>query len=322
MSIKQYDKTLPELKRLMNKAKEADRMDVAAAIAKIMIKQDAEIKQDAAATQKKANEREAFSAHTPSYTPMASIKDSLYKGMQGEVDTMTGKIGAIEEERQSVHPALRGNMLENAMMSHVLPDGGGVAPKSPVEAGLYMAGEAVVPALGGAVLQYGDAALEVLGNLTPDEIEEPTVEALKGLVFDVVESDAWKGFSEAMADGWEAAVDFLDMNPNQKRKLSSVVNVAALKGKVPPSTAVAMKGKNLSIWGAQGKRSKRDEGIFKIMLPTQKEMRTSDRGTSTTSKGGVITWTPSKIEAERLLELKKVPTFDSKAPVGLMLTVY
>ena len=52
------------------------------------------------------------------------------------------------------------------------------------------------------------------------------------------------------------------------------------------------------------------------MLPDQKDMRTSDRGTSTTSKGGVITWTPSKIESERLLELKKVPTFDPKAPYG------
>ena len=191
-----------------------------------------------------------------------------------------------------------------------------LTPKSEIEAGLYMAGEAVAPALGGAVLEYGKAGLDVIGNLTPDEIEKPTVEAIKGVVFDVAESDAWQGFSEAMTKGWKATVDFLDMNPNQKRKLESVVNVAAFKGKVPPSSVVALKGKNLSIWGAQGKRSKRDEGIFKMMLPTQKEMRTSDRGTSTTSKGGVITWTPSKIETQRLLELKKVPKFDPKAPYG------
>mgnify|MGYP003629228779 FL=1 len=49
MSTKQYDKTIPELKLLMTKAKEAGRPDVAAGIAKIMIKQDAEIKQEAAA---------------------------------------------------------------------------------------------------------------------------------------------------------------------------------------------------------------------------------------------------------------------------------
>jgi hypothetical protein len=316
MSTKQYDKTIPELKLLMTKAKEAGRPDVAAGIAKIMIQQDAEIKQEAAATEKKAGEREAFVEHTPSFTPMDTIRDNLYTGVQGEVDTMVGKVKDIEAERQAVPPVGRRSLIEDAMISPFLPEGGGTAPKSEIEAGLYMAGEAVAPALGGAALEYGKAGLSVLGNLTPDEIEKPTVEALKGLVFDVAESDAWEGFSEAMSKGWEATVDFMDMNPNQKRKLESVVNVAAFKGKVPPSTVVALKGKNLSIWGAQGKRSKRDEGIFKAMLPTQKEMRTSDRGTSTTSKGGVVTWTPSKIETERLLELKKVPTFDPKAPYG------
>ena len=315
MSIKQYDKTLPELKLLMQKAKNAGRTDVAAGIAKIMIQQDAEIRQDAAAVIE-AEKREAFVEYTPSVVPMDTIRDNLYSGVQGEVDTMVGKIKGIEEERQAVPPIGRRSLIEDAMISPFLPDGGGTAPKSEIEAGLYMAGEAVAPALGGAVLEYGKAGLDVIGNLTPDEIEKPTVEAIKGVVFDVAESDAWEGFSEAMTKGWKATVDFLDMNPNQKRKLESVVNVAAFKGKVPPSSVVALKGKNLSIWGAQDKRSKRDEGIFKMMLPAQKEMRTSDRGTSTMSKGGVITWTPSKIEADRLLELKKVPTFDPKAPYG------
>ena len=306
MGTKQYDKTIPELKLLMKKAQEANRPDVAAGIAKIMIQQDAEIKQNAAAAENKAEERKAFVEHTPSITPMDTIRDNLYSGVQGEVDTMVGKIKSIEEERQAVPPIGRRSLIEDAMISPFLPEGGGTAPKSEIEAGLYMAGEAVAPALGGAVLEYGKAGL----------IEKPTVEAIKGVVFDVAESDAWQGFSDAISKGWKATVDFLDMNPNQKRKLESVVNVAAFKGKVPPSSAVALSGKNMSIWGAQGKRSKRDEGIFKAMLPTQKEMRTSDRGTSTTSKGGVITWTPSKIEAERLLELKKVPTFDPKAPYG------
>jgi hypothetical protein len=85
MSVKQYDKTLPELKLLMRKAKEANRPDVAAGIAKIMIKQDAEIKQ-AAVVAEKSQARATFAEHKPSYTPMDTIKDSLYTGMQEEVD--------------------------------------------------------------------------------------------------------------------------------------------------------------------------------------------------------------------------------------------
>ena len=72
MGTKQYDKTIPELKLLMTKAKESGRPDVAAGIAKIMIQQDAEIKQEAAAAEKKAGEREAFEEHTPSTTPNRS----------------------------------------------------------------------------------------------------------------------------------------------------------------------------------------------------------------------------------------------------------
>ena len=111
MSTKQYDKTIPELKLLMARAKEAGRTDVAAGIAKMMIQQDAEIRQDAAAVEKKAEEREAFVEYTPSVVPMNTIRDNLYSGVQGEVDTMVGKIKGIEEERQAVPPIGRSCLL-------------------------------------------------------------------------------------------------------------------------------------------------------------------------------------------------------------------
>lgn len=313
---KQYSKTIAELKEMAAKAHAAGNEALVAAISKIALKQHAEMKQAAAEEAQVAEDRAAFVEHTPSMTPMDDIRDGLYEGVQGAVDQMGNKIASIEAERQSVPTQDRIPLMAASAMNQYMTDDGTTAPRSPEEAALFMAGEAVAPAAGGALMEYGNAALEVIGNVTPDAIEKPTVEAVKGVVFDIGQSEAWKGFTAALEGGWEDAKEFLDLNPRNARQLSSIANIAAFKGKKPPSTAVALRGKELSIFGAQGKRSKRDEGIFKMMMPDRKDMYKSDRGTSTTSKSGVITWTPTKIEAERLLELKKVPQLDPLSPVG------
>ena len=310
--------TVEQLKAAMNKAKAAGNEELASRLARAAL----ELNTKQVASQKEAEavakERKEFVQYTPTMRPFDDIKNDLYTGVQGALDGGVDTIRAIEEERQSVPQDKRMPLIPATILGSqdLLKPTDSTAPRSLEEAALHMAAEGVLPAAGSMFVEYGTAVGKVLGNLTPDVIEKPTVEAVKGLVFDVGQSEWYNDFTKAAGEGWESAKEWMDLNPRETRQLSSLSSIALFKGKKPPSSVVALKGKELSIWGAQGARTQRDKGIFNLMMPDQKDMYKSDRGTRTTSKDGTITWTPSKVETDRLLELKKVPSFDPNAPVG------
>lgn len=319
------DPTLAQLKDAMNKAKSAGNEELASRLARAALELNDKNIAAKAQEEKIAQERKEFVEYTPTMRPFDDIKNDLYTGVQGALDGGVDTIKSIEEERQSVPQDERIPFIPALILQSqkLLKPTDSSAPRSPEEAALHMTAEGVLPAAGGMVVEGGAAVGKVLGNLTPDVIEKPTVEAIKGLVFDVGQSEWYNDFTKAASESWESAKEWIDLNPSEARQLSSLSSIALFKGKKPPSSVVALKGKELSIWGAQGARTQRNKGIFDLMMPDQKDMYKSDRGTRTTSKDGTITWTPSKVETERLLELKKVPDFDPTAPVGFNVdTVY
>jgi len=304
MATEQREHTIWDIKDLFDKERENNGDSaLAARLGRIYLKMSAAEETD----------KEAFVEHTPTPYQGAGLQEAAQAIPSG-----LERIQAIAGERQALPTGFSSSNREEFDAANEQYQG--VAPTTFGQQTLLQAGEGVIPAIGeiGAnVIKHG---ADVLGDFIPDEIEKPTVEAIKKAYWGVTHAEWWDDFTDAVYDGKEAFKEWVNLNPKESRLASSLVNVGAM---VADSGGVARSlgklGKSIQVSNARTIKSARIQSIGKMLEPTQEELaksRKDMRGHTETSESGTNTWVANAEEQARWVETARVPNLKPKAAAG------
>lgn len=307
--------TLSQLEEMINKAKQNNDQKLLARLSRIYIKRRSEEEQ----------KRQEFVEYTPQRFDPQETEKQLYGSIEQSLKGGLEKAESIQQEFADVPQEERvPTGMQFGPMGGVVSSTIGTedaAPRSVGDVALYTAGEAVVPTAGEMFTAGLETFGKALGNVTPDQIEKPTVEAVRGLVYDVAQSEWFNDFLGAAEEGIEAVSEWLDLNPREARQLNSIMNVGFVSapravGKTTGGVLDTL-GTKASIKSSQALRDKKLKSIATMMTPeTDKMSSQPNRGQKEVSSSGKVTWNPSKSEIEIYEELKRVPKLDPKAPFG------
>ena len=304
MATEQRERTIWDVKDMIIKEREKNgKSPLAARLGRIYLK----MKED----EDKA--KEAFVEHTPTPYQGAGLQEAAQAVPSG-----LERIQAIAGERQALPAGFSSSNREEFDAANEQYQG--VAPTTFGQQTLLQTGEGVIPAIGevGAnVLKHG---ADVLGSFLPDEIEKPTVEAVKKAYWGVTKSEWWDDFTDAIYEGKESLKKWADINPKQARLASSLVDVGAMiadSGGIKRTLNTV--GKNIQVSNARIIKGDKIQSIGKMLEPTQEELaknRKDMRGHTETSESGANTWVANAEEQARWVETARVPDLKPKAASG------
>jgi len=263
----------------------------------------------------------AFVEHTP-------VQSFSEEDLPSDVVApMMGRINAISAEKA----ALPQNLTQPTITSktdldkwkediNAYAEGGGLAPIGQGETTLLQIGEGVAPAIGEGIVEGVKFAGSILGTLTPDAIERPTVELANEVLWEIGHSEWVDDLTDAVAGGASAIKKWFDLNPKEARKAGALFNTAALVSDVVPvGRALQAGGSAMSLAARKTGRTKKLDDIENLLTPTQAELAKTPRnvrGSTVTAEGGKKSWQPSESEVERFKELARVPNLKPKAAAG------
>ena len=263
----------------------------------------------------------AFVEHTP-------VQSFSKEDLPADVVTpMMSRIDAISAERDALpkeltQPTITSKTDLDKWQSDInaYAEGGGLAPVGTSETALLQMGEGIAPAIGEGIVEGVKFAGSILGTLTPDVIEKPTVELANSVLWEIGHSEWVDDFTDAVAKGSGAIKEWFDLNPKEARKASALFNTAALVSDVVPAgRALQAGGSAMSLASRRLGRSKKLDAIEDLLTPTQAELAKTPRnvrGVTVTAEGGKKSWIPSETEVERFKELARVPNLKPKAAAG------
>ena len=263
----------------------------------------------------------AFVKHTP-------VQSFSKEDLPADVVTpMMERINSIGAERDALpenltNPTITGKAELDKWQSDInaYAEGGGLAPVGTSETALLQMGEGIAPAIGEGIVEGVKFAGSILGTLTPDVIEKPTVELANSVLWEIGHSEWVDDFTDAVAKGSGAIKEWFDLNPKEARKASALFNTAALVSDVVPAgRALQAGGSAMSLASRRLGRSKKLDAIEDLLTPTQAELAKTPRnvrGVTVTAEGGKKSWIPSETEVERFKELARVPNLKPKAAAG------
>jgi hypothetical protein len=263
----------------------------------------------------------AFVEHTP-------VQSFSEEDLPSDVVTpMMSRIDAISAERNALpkeltQPTITGKKDLDKWQEDInaYAEGGGLAPIGQSEVALLQMGEGIAPAIGEGIVEGVKFAGSILGTLTPDAIEKPTVELANEVLWEIGHSEWVDDFSDAVAAGSGAIKKWFDLNPKEARKASALFNTAALVSDVVPAgRALQVGGSAMSLTARRSGRTKKLDDIENLLTPTQAELAKTPRnvrGITVTAEGGKKSCVPSESEVERFKELARVPNLKPKAAAG------
>ena len=304
MAEEQRKRTKWDVKEMLLKEREKDsKSPLVARLGRIYLQMEAD----------EGKAKEAFIQHTPTPYQGAGLQEAAQAVPSG-----LERIQGISAERQALPSLFSSSNAEGLQEANEGYQG--VAPTTFGQQSLLQAGEGVIPAVGeiGAnVIKHG---ADVLGDFIPDEIEKPTVEAVKKAYWGVTNSEWWDDLTDSIYEGKEAFKKWADLNPKESRLASSLINVGAMladSGGV--SRSLSSVGKSIQISNARTIKSDKVQSIGKMLEPTQEELaknRKDVRGYTETSESGANTWVANAEEQARWVETARVPDLKPKAAAG------
>ena len=263
----------------------------------------------------------AFVEHTP-------VQSFSEEDLPSDVVTpMMGRINAISAEREALpknltQPTITGKADLDKWQKDInaYAEGGGLAPIGQSEVALLQMGEGVAPAIGEGIVEGVKFAGSILGTLTPDAIEKPTVELANEVLWEIGHSEWLDDFTDAVSEGTNAIKEWFNLNPKEARKASALFNTTFLVSDViPVARALKAGGSAMSLNARRVGRTKKLDDIENLLTPTQAELAKTPRnvrGITVTAEGGKKSWKPSESEVERFKELARVPNLKPKAAAG------
>lgn len=263
----------------------------------------------------------AFVEHTPVQSFSAEdLPSDVVTPMMSRIDAISAERDALPKELTQPSITSKADLDQWNADVNAYAEGGGLAPIGQSEVALLQMGEGIAPAIGEGIVEGVKFAGSILGTLTPDAIEKPTVELANEVLWEVGHSEWVDDFTDAVAAGSGAIKKWFDLNPKEARKASALFNTAALVSDVVPAgRALQAGGSAMSLTARRSGRTKKLDDIENLLTPTQAELAKTPRnvrGITVTAEGGKKSWVPSESEVERFKELARVPNLKPKAAAG------
>ena len=263
----------------------------------------------------------AFVEHTPVQSfSEEDLPSDVVTPMMSRIDAISAERDALPKELTQPSITSKADLDQWNADVNAYAEGGGLAPVGQSEVALLQMGEGIAPAIGEGIVEGVKFAGSILGTLTPDAIEKPTVELANEVLWEVGHSEWVDDFTDAVAAGSGAIKKWFDLNPKEARKASALFNTAALVSDVVPAgRALQAGGSAMSLTARRSGRTKKLDDIENLLTPTQAELAKTPRnvrGTTVTAEGGKKSWVPSESEVERFKELARVPNLKPKAAAG------
>lgn len=263
----------------------------------------------------------AFVEHTPVQSfSEEDLPSDVVTPMMSRIDAISAERDALPKELTQPSITSKADLDQWNADVNAYAEGGGLAPVGQSEVALLQMGEGIAPAIGEGIVEGVKFAGSILGTLTPDAIEKPTVELANEVLWEVGHSEWVDDFTDAVAAGSGAIKKWFDLNPKEARKASALFNTAALVSDVVPAgRALQAGGSAMSLTARRSGRTKKLDDIENLLTPTQAELAKTPRnvrGITVTAEGGKKSWVPSESEVERFKELARVPNLKPKAAAG------